>query len=212
MTGSQPDQPQAAPDQSVFDGRLSPGVRCAVLVVDVCEAYLQPGSALYGPAFVTALGDIARVVAAARGAGRRPIFTRVVYQAGGIDGGLFYRKIPALRSFVAGSPLGNYPPEVAPRAGDVVIVKQYASAFFGTSLAATLTTNRIDSLILTGFSTSGCVRATAVDAIQHGFAPFVVDTACADRRPETHAANLFDLQAKYAEVIDITRALAMAAA
>ena len=79
--------------------------------------------------------------------------------------------------------------------------KQYASAFFGTSLASTLTAMGTDTVIVTGFSTSGCVRATALDALQHGFAPFVVREACSDRHAEPHAANLFDLQAKYAEVV-----------
>ena len=82
-----------------------------------------------------------------------------------------------------------------------MVSKQYASAFFGTSLASTLRAAGIDCLLVTGFSTSGCVRATAVDALQHGFVPFVVRDACGDRHPAPHEANLFDLQAKYAEVV-----------
>jgi len=96
-----------------------------------------------------------------------------------------------------------------PAPHDTIITKQYASAFFGTSLAATLSAQRIDTVLVTGFSTSGCVRATALDALQHGFAPFVVREACGDRDPRPHEANLFDLSRKYAEVIDLDRAIAL---
>jgi nicotinamidase-related amidase len=133
----------------------------------------------------------------------------VVYGAGGRDGGLFYQKVPALRAFDAGSPLGVIPAEIAPQPEDVIVTKQYASAFFGTSLASTLAAMKVDTVMIGGFSTSGCVRATTLDALQHGFAPFVVRQACADRDPRPHESNLFDLQAKYAEVIDEAKALAL---
>ena len=81
------------------------------------------------------------------------------------------------------------------------MVKQYASGFFGTSLASTLTSLGTDTLIITGVSTSGCVRATALDACQHGFVPIVVRDACGDRDQRVHEANLFDLDAKYADVV-----------
>jgi maleamate amidohydrolase len=135
------------------------------------------------------------------------IFTNVAYAKGGADGGLFFRKVPALKAFEAGSPLGAFPPSLQPQDGDLVVTKQYASAFFATHLASTLTALRVDTVLITGFSTSGCVRATALDAMQHGFAPFVVRDACGDRHPGPHEANLFDLQAKYAEVISENRAL-----
>jgi maleamate amidohydrolase len=93
-------------------------------------------------------------------------------------------------------------PEVAPVEGELVVTKQYASAFFGTSLASTLVALTVDTVVLVGVSTSGCIRATGVDAVQHGFIPLVVRDAVADRTPQTHEANLFDLQAKYAEVVD----------
>jgi maleamate amidohydrolase len=147
------------------------------------------------------------VLAAARAANVPVIFTNVVFQAGGLDGGLFYRKVPALKCFDAGSSLGAFPPTLQPGPGELVISKQYASAFFGTSLASTLTAQGIDTLMITGLSTSGCVRATALDALQHGFAPFVIRDACGDRHAAPHEANLFDLQAKYAEVVSEARAL-----
>ena len=83
-----------------------------------------------------------------------------------------------------------------------MIRKHYASAFFGTALASDLATRRVDTAVIAGFSTSGCVRATALDALQHGYAPFVVRDGCADRHPAPHEPSLFDLQAKYAEVVD----------
>ncbi len=184
-----------------FDGHLRPGRKAALLIVDVVVAYLDPTSNLYAKA-EPALASNERLLAAARAAGVPVLFTSVEYQAGGADGGYFYRKVPALKAFLKGSPLGAFPPTLQPSADDVVVVKQYASAFFGTSLAATLRAMDVDTLFITGFSTSGCVRASALDALQHGFIPFVVADACADRHPGPHEANLFDLQAKYAEVID----------
>lgn len=191
-----------------FGATLPFGRKPAVVVVDVVQAYVLPGSGLYAPGFVDALDPIRRIVAAARNAGVPVIFTRVAYDAGGRDGGLFFRKVPALRAFVPGSPLGAYAPGLEPLEGETVVTKQYASAFFGTSLASTLTACGIDTVIVTGFSTSGCVRATALDALQHGFAPFVVREACGERDTRPQEANLFDLQAKYAEVVGEAQALA----
>jgi maleamate amidohydrolase len=103
--------------------------------------------------------------------------------------------------FEQGSPMGAFPDSLMPQAGELIVTKQYASAFFGTSLASTLTAMEVDTVMITGLSTSGCVRATTLDALQHGFAPFVIREACGDRHAAPHEANLFDLQAKYAEVI-----------
>ncbi len=191
-----------------FDGHLPPGKRPALLLVDVVMAYLDPGSSLHaGAAATDALASIKRLVTQARAASVPIVFTGVEYQAGGANGGLFFQKVPALRVFLKGSPLGAFPPSLAPSPGEIVVLKQYASAFFGTSLASTLTVLGVDTLLITGFSTSGCVRASTLDALQHGFAPFVVRDACADRHPRPHEASMFDLQAKYAEVIDEAKAL-----
>jgi maleamate amidohydrolase len=189
-----------------FDGRLAFGRRPALLIVDVVTAYLDPASPLYA-GVECALAANERLLASAREAGVPVFFTNVVYQAGGRDGGLFYRKVPALRLFQAGSPLGAFPPTLQPRPDEIVVSKQYASAFFGTSLASTLHAQGIDTLLITGFSTSGCVRATALDALQSGFIPFVVRDACGDRHSGPHEANLFDLQAKYGEVVGEEEAL-----
>ncbi len=188
-----------APPVGAFGGHLRFGRRPALLLVDVVQAYVEPGSAL---------PVIARLATAARVAKVPVVFTQVVYQPGGADGGLFYRKVPALALFDRGAPLGRFTDTVVPAPAEVVVTKQYASAFFGTSLAATLSSWGTDTLVVTGFSTSGCVRATALDALQNGFAPFVVRDACADRDDAPHDASLFDLQAKYAEVVDSATLLA----
>jgi maleamate amidohydrolase len=192
-----------------FGGALQPGKKPALLLVDVVVAYLTPGQPLYSPRFETALASCERLTAAARKAGVPVIFTNVVYRAGGIDGGLFYKKVPALEAFLEGSPLGAFPDTLQPRADEVVVTKQYASSFFGTSLAATLTSMGVDSLFITGFSTSGCVRASALDALQNGFVPLVVADACGDRDERPHEANLFDLSKKYAEVLSEEQAIAL---
>ena len=118
-----------------------------------------------------------------------------------LDDWIFYRKIAALRCFDKGSPLADFATGMEPEAGETVITKQYASAFFDTPLADVLRSAGIDTLIICGLTTSGCVRATAVDAIQHGFIPVVVRDAVGDRDPVPHEANLFDLASKYADVV-----------
>lgn len=189
-----------------FGGKLDVGQRPALIIIDVVMAYLAPSSPLYA-GVEQALAANVRLAAAARQAGIPVVFTNVTYQRGGLDGGTFFRKVPALRLFEEGSPLGAFATELQPRENELVISKQYPSAFFGTSLASTLHAMGVDTVLLGGFSTSGCVRASALDALQHGFSPFVVRQACGDRAPGPHEANLFDMQAKMAEVIDEAQAL-----
>jgi nicotinamidase-related amidase len=183
-----------------FGHNLGFGQRPALLIIDFVTAYLEPSSPLYaGVEAVLKVNEI--LLAAARKAGIPVIFTKVEYMQGGIDGGHFYRKVKGLKCFDRGNPLGEFPPSLKPRPGEVVITKQYASAFFGTSLLPTLVSQGIDTVIITGLSTSGCVRASALDTLQHGFIPIVVRDACGDRQASIHEANLFDLQAKYADVV-----------
>ena len=186
--------------QAGFNNRLGFGSRPALVVIDFCEAYLDPASPLYA-GVEDARASCRRVLTAARAAGIPVLHTRVEFQPGGADGGVFFRKVGALECFVRGNPLGAYGEGLAPTGDEVVVVKQYASGFFGTSLASTLTAMGVDTLIHTGVSTSGCVRATALDACQHGFVPIVVRDACGDRDPQIHESNLFDLDAKYADVV-----------
>ena len=183
-----------------FGGPLEFGARPALIVVDMVRAYFDRGSPLYAGVERT-LESTLRVLAAARDARLPIVLTGVRYTPGGLDGGIFYRKVPSLRIFDEGAPLGRFAEGIEPRAGEIVIIKHYASAFFGTSLAATLTSLQVDTTIITGVTTSGCVRATTLDAMQHGFIPYVVRDAVGDRDSRPHEANLFDLAAKYAEVV-----------
>ena len=191
-----------------FGLTLQPGRRPALLVIDFVRAYLVEGSPLYAGA-EPARAAAQALLEAARSAGIPVLHTNVQYQPGGRDGGVFFRKVPALKCFEAGAhpDLAAFAAGLEPRAGETVITKQYASAFFGTTLASTLTSLGVDTLLIAGVSTSGCVRASAVDACQHGLVPLVVREAVGDRHPAPHEANLFDLQAKYAEVVGLELAL-----
>ena len=188
----------------VFDSQMGFGRAPAIIVVDFIRAYTQPGSPLYAPAVVEAVKATVPLLEAARQQGVPIIYTRVVYHPGGADGGLFVRKVPALRRMVEGEPLADIVPELPPAPDDVILIKQYASSFFGTSLAAMLTARGIDTLIITGCSTSGCVRATAVDAMQNGFRPIVPRECVGDRHDGPHEANLFDINAKYGDVVPLS--------
>lgn len=205
--------PSAADNYAgVYEGRLRPGTRPALLIVDMVAAYLTEGSPLFMDTAAAALASNRRLADAARAAAVPVAFTNVRYKPDGSDGGVFYKKAPVLKAFVEGSPLGAFPDELIPQPGDRVFTKQYPSAFFGTGLAEVLHAEGVDTLLIGGYSTSGCVRASALDAMQYGFVPLVVREACADRHPAPHEANLFDLQAKYAEVIGEAEALALIAA
>jgi maleamate amidohydrolase len=183
-----------------FDGALTPGNRPALILVDFARAYFDPACGLYaGVEDIRAVAT--ELTAAARTAQIPIVFTRVEY-SDAADGGLFYRKLPALSAFDRGNPFGDFTPDLAPQGNDIVITKQFPSAFFATDLADGLRALSVDTLLITGLSTSGCVRATALDALCHGFAPFVVEDACGDRDQRVHDANVFDLRAKYAEIVD----------
>ncbi len=191
-----------------FASRLGWGSSPVLLVVDVCRAYLDPESPLYA-GVEDAVASCGRLVSAARASGVPVVFTRVEYVAGGADGGVFFRKVGALRCFEAGNPLAAFPAGgPAPVDGDRVVTKQYPSAFFGTDLAEELRAAGVDTVVVTGLSTSGCVRASAVDAVSYGFVPLVVREACGDRDPRPHEAALFDLDAKYADVVSEADVLA----
>jgi maleamate amidohydrolase len=185
-----------------FGGALSPGRRPALLLVDFARAYFDPASPLFADV-APVRASAARLRAAAHNAGVPAIFTRVEYVAGdpSRNGGVFYRKLPALTCFDRGNPLGDFTSELEPTAGDHVVTKCFPSAFFDTGLAEHLHDLGIDTCVITGLSTSGCVRATALDALCHGFIPLVVEDACGDRDRRVHDANIFDLRAKYAEIV-----------
>jgi maleamate amidohydrolase len=198
----------SSPHGAGFSGRLGWGTSPAVVVVDLVRAYTDPGGPFALPEAAAAVAATAELVAAARAGGRPVVWTTVRYTSDLADGGLFVRKVPALAAFADGAPGGWGELTLPPEPGEPVVIKQYASAFFGTSLASTLHTAGVDTLVVAGVSTSGCVRATATDALNAGFRPQVVRQACADRSAALHESNLADLDAKSADVIDLSAAVA----
>lgn len=192
-----------------YHARQQWGRKPALLLVDFACAYFVENSPLYGgEGCARAREGALRLLAAARARGIPVIHTAVQYAPGGADGGVFYRKTPPLRVFDRGNPLGDPVEGLEPGPAEILVTKQYPSAFFGTSLAATLTAMGVDTVLLCGLTTSGCVRASCVDAMSHGFVTLVVADAVGDRAPAVHDANLFDMSAKYADLTTVDEAAA----
>lgn len=186
-----------------FHGRAGFGARPALVVVDVNRGFTDPASPLVCD-LEGVVGAIRVLLAETRRAGLPVVFTTVAYgEADRVTAKVFIEKIPALLTLAAGSRYVEIDPRIAPLPGEPVLTKLFASAFFGTPLQALLTANDVDTLIVTGASTSGCVRATVVDAIQHGFRPVVPREAVGDRNPQAHEANLYDMDTKYADVVSV---------
>lgn len=190
-----------------YGRRVGFGERPALILVDFVQGYFDPECDLYAEVEEN-LASALRVREAASAAGIPVILTNVVYHPTVINGGRFFEKSKPLRYFIEGNPMGAWPAGLEPRESELVISKQYPSAFFGTSLASTLTSLGIDSVLLTGVTTSGCIRATCIDSMSHGFRTMIVEEACGDRHPDPHKANLFDMEAKYADVVSEAETIA----
>lgn len=194
--------------KGVWDGRIGFGKKPVLLVVDFMQGYTTPGSPLFAQGVVDAVANMPPLLNTARRTGTPVIHTNILYHAPDqMDGGIWVKKAPVMRAMVAGNPYAAFCPEVMPNEDELVMTKQYASAFFGTSLASTLVAMGIDTLIITGCSTSGCIRATAVDGLQHGFRVMVVRDCVGDRHPAPHEANLFDIDSKYGDVVGLDETL-----
>ena len=186
-----------------FHGRAGFGERPALVVVDVNRGFTDPASPL-----VCDLDDcvaaIVHLLDAFRRAGLPVVFTTVCYDDFGKQAAaVFIEKVPALLVLEPGSPWVEIDPRIAPVASEPVLSKHFASAFFGTTLASVLASAGCDTVVVTGASTSGCVRATALDAMQHGYRVVVPREAVGDRNPAAHEANLYDLDTKYADVVSV---------
>lgn len=156
----------------------------------------------------SAVEAIARLLLPARAQGVPVFFTTVAYRRDGRDGGVFVEKIPALRELLVDDPQATeIDARIAPLEDEIVLVKKYPSAFFHTHLISLLVVDRIDTLIVTGCSTSGCIRATAVDAVSYGYRVVVPEEAVADRWQAPHEANLFDIDAKYGDVLPVAEVI-----
>ncbi len=148
------------------------------------------------------ISEIQKLLRAARRAEIPIVFTTVAYrESDKLTAAAFIDKVPALLTLQAGTRWAEIDPRIAPEETEPVLNKLFASGFFGTGLSSLLTAAGVDTLIITGASTSGCVRATAVDALQYGFRPVVPREAVGDRNPEAHEANLYDVDAKYGDVV-----------
>ncbi|MGH3148951.1 MAG: isochorismatase family protein [Rubrobacter sp.] len=184
-----------------FGGRGGFGHSPALAVIDMTLGFTDPASPLAcdleGP-----IESIRRLLDAARRAEIPVVFTTVAYrESDRLTAAAFIDKVPALLTLEAGTRWAEVDPRIAPRETEPVLNKLFASGFFGTGLSSLLTAAGVDTLIVTGASTSGCVRATAVDALQHGFRPVVPREAVGDRNPDAHEANLYDVDAKYGDVV-----------
>ncbi len=191
----------------VLGGRIGFGDRPARLVVDMILGFTNPSSPL-ACEMGGAVEAIAQLLATARRNARPTVFTTVAYGPGDERAARpFLEKVPALRDLVAGGRWVQIDPRLAPEAEEPVLTKLFASAFFGTALASLLVAAGADSVLVTGASTSGCVRATVVDALQHGFRPVVAREAVSDRDPAAHQQSLCDMDNKYADVVSLGVAL-----
>lgn len=185
-----------------FDGAFQLGTRPVVVVVDLQRGFTDPTCPL-GSSMDATVEATASLLETARGRGVPAVFTAIAFSDAGADGGIWLQKVPTLAELKEGSKWIEIDPRLSPRPDEVVIVKRFASAFFGTHLATVLASLRADTLILTGATTSGCVRATAVDALQHGYPTLVPRECVADRAAGPHDANLFDMGAKYVDVVSM---------
>lgn len=198
----------AAPHGTSFSGRVGWGIRPAFVVVDLVRAYTDEDGAFTLPGMDAVVDATARLVDVMRRAGFPVVWTDVRFDESMADAGLFGKKVPGLATFANGAPGHGGDLVLQPEPGDIRITKNYASSFFGTTLASTLHTMGVDTVIVGGVSTSGCVRATATDALNHGFRPQVVREVCGDRNSELQESNLRDLDAKYADVCSLDEAIA----
>ena len=186
-----------------FHGRAGFGERPALIVIDVNCGFTDPASPLVCD-LEDVVGAIADLLDESRRAGIPVIFTTVSYTEGDkVAASAFIDKVPALLTLEAGSQWVQIDPRIAPLKTAPVVNKLFASAFFGTPLSSLLASAGCDSVIVTGASTSGCVRATVVDALQHGYRPVIPREAVGDRNHDAHEANLYDMDTKYGDVVSL---------
>jgi maleamate amidohydrolase len=183
-----------------FGAQSGFGDRPALLVVDFINGFTDPDQ--FGGGNITeAVANTKALLARARGSGLPVAFTRIVYADDGSDSGIFCLKVPGLRSLTDGAPESQVISDLAPADGEVVLSKTQPSAFFGTGLADWLVARQVDTVLVTGCTTSGCVRASVVDSMSHNFRTIVVTDCVGDRAAAPHEANLFDMAQKYADLM-----------
>ncbi len=193
-------------EESGLGASVTLGTRPGVLVVDFSCGFTDPDCAL-GSDLTSQVEATRRVLEAARAKGLPVVFTTIGFDTSLKDGGLWMQKVPTLAALQMGGRWVEIDPRLEPREDETVIVKKGASGFFGTNLATVLITQGVDTVVLCGATTSGCIRATAIDLLQYGWPTLVPRECVGDRAQAPHDANLFDIDAKYADVVSIEEAL-----
>jgi maleamate amidohydrolase len=185
---------------------LTWGDRPGVLVVDFTCGFTDPACSL-GSDLTAEVEATRKLLDAARAKGLPVVFTTIGLEPHAKDGGLWVQKVPALADLQLEGPWVEVDPRLDPRDDEPIVLKKGASGFFGTNLATILLTQQVDTVILCGATTSGCIRATAIDLLQYGWPTLVPRECVGDRAQAPHEANLFDIQAKYADVVSLQDAL-----
>ena len=183
-----------------FSARSGYGTRPALLVVDLINGFTDPGTGLGGD-YGAELAVTAKLLEEFRARAFPVFFTTVAYEPHLRDGGQFVVKVPALSILVKGSEWVKVDDRIRPRPSERVVLKKYASAFFDTRLEMELQGLGVDTVVIVGCTTSGCIRASAIDSMQNGFRTVVVRDAVGDRAQTPHEVNLFDIDAKYGDVV-----------
>jgi maleamate amidohydrolase len=194
-------------DRAGFGRRVERGSRPAVVVVDFTYGFTDPQYPT-GADMSDAVRATARLLDAARAGGHPVVFTTIAYDPAQIAGLAWLKKATGMAALEAGSRLVEVDGRLAMRPGEHLVIKTGASAFFGTALASYLASVGADTVVVTGATTSGCVRATVVDAVQHGYPTLVPRDCVADRAQGPHDASLFDINEKYGDVVDSDDVLA----
>jgi maleamate amidohydrolase len=179
----------------------------ALLIVDFVNGFVDP-EILGGGNIAEAVENTKPLLAFFRQTGLPVYFTRIVYADDGADAGIWCEKVPRLRELVETAHSSQVVETLAPRVGELVIRKTQASAFFATHLASVLVSRRIDTLVMAGCTTSGCIRASVIDAMSHNFRPILAADCVGDRALGPHEANLFDIRNKYADLLTAAEIIA----
>ena len=183
-----------------FGNRTGFGERTALLIVDFTVGFNDPAH-FGGGNIDAAVKRTVGLLAHFRNTGRPVAHSRVVYADDGSDWGVFAIKAPALKTLTETAAIGQFVPELTPIAGELIVRKTQASAFFNTGLSAWLLQRRVDTLVVAGCTTSGCVRASVVDALSNNLRTIVATDCVGDRAQGPHEANLFDMGQKYADLL-----------
>lgn len=193
-------------DQAGFGRSVDRGVRPGVVVVDFSYGFTDPGYDT-GADMSDAVSATVRLLEVARGAGLPVVFTTIAYDSAQRDTLPWLQKATGMRALETGSRLVEIDDRLDPRPEEHLVVKTGASAFFGTALSSYLVASGVDTLVVVGATTSGCVRATVVDAVQYGYPVLVPRECVADRAHAPHEANLFDIEQKYGDVVEVADVL-----